>query len=1000
MSDHDSQPSDETAKRLEEVRAELSELEDQARQMAEGVGTGSDLVPARSDDPVVARKQMAAIRAEARKTALRIQANRKEMERLLSAEMQRAEEALAPMQKLMKHLEDGILTVNLYLGRDEEIVLLRDGESAPASQPITLRQMLLFMDEECAAAAEEGGIAPTDIETFDEWLLEDPAHLDQVLPEHKGIVALRPRRHPRPGQARDVAANRQTYWLVRNGERVYRTTTMLKIPGDRVLPYADEFERIFTKKQGRKRVPLRPGSFDWESAQRAAEQTEQTYMRIGLLLEGLLHRTPIFHPLPPQGISFLDPSCVRDGRVRYITDAEALLGTGQESFEQWRDRLAGELRAGMRVVLGPGLHNHNYEGARGNDRIHPSGATLPQTGQIYTIEEKKGSWLIIRYRREGETVYSSWYDRGHEPKLRASCKLRASDPFVLPYDLADEADLHRFLQSRSDRHRYAEMWPILHAAIAAKHAEAEAEEPFRTMLAGVLARENSVSVEQAQQAIPDLVDWFKLRNRYHRPLIFDDLGDEVDDLTESGQRRRSDAVDPGIRRRQRQRKESHEAKAVRMIVAEHARRMSDQRRGWDPEIVDRLRSEHPQALLIARPRRGGYLVLLAADPTVNVYVHELHYRANGQLRERREWVQPGATRPKQWTVIHASERWREWDLTASEREYLRGPEESALIEQMLSEVKGDKRALALAWADGVFTVWYMGENAGIDEQHPLTADQSAPTVHNRTRTWKRERAGLQLSGRESLRRDSTGDSLRGDRSEAKLPWDQLKWRSGLDEDDDEPRQQKYNVIWRNDPAILALRAEIRRYRNARQREEQLERTVEALIDSVERQWLDQAWAAERKRFDEDFGDPELWAAHRKSKERDVHFPYDLRRYVGSHDKPTTLWDALSLLVEAGEDPEGMTVEQVLAAATERFGAEHARRSRDSFGRKRDQPFVYEAPEEIYAYALAVSEDEDSFDDTQDEVDEEPEQATGDEEPEINGGSPDVFEGEVVFGDET
>jgi hypothetical protein len=37
------------------------------------------------------------------------------------------------------------------------------------------------MDEECAVAAEHGGIDARSIEQFDEWLLADPAHLDQVL---------------------------------------------------------------------------------------------------------------------------------------------------------------------------------------------------------------------------------------------------------------------------------------------------------------------------------------------------------------------------------------------------------------------------------------------------------------------------------------------------------------------------------------------------------------------------------------------------------------------------------------------------------------------------------------------------------------------------------------------------------------------------------------------------------------------------------------------------
>jgi len=42
-------------------------------------------------------------------------------------------------------------------------------------------------------AAEAGGIDASDVEAFDAWVTADPAHLDQVLPEPRGVVALMPR---------------------------------------------------------------------------------------------------------------------------------------------------------------------------------------------------------------------------------------------------------------------------------------------------------------------------------------------------------------------------------------------------------------------------------------------------------------------------------------------------------------------------------------------------------------------------------------------------------------------------------------------------------------------------------------------------------------------------------------------------------------------------------------------------------------------------------------
>lgn len=65
---------------------------------------------------------------------------------------------LEPMLKMAKRPEDGIGAVNLYLGRDEYIETLRDGEAAPANVPLTIRQLVLAMDEESALNAAEDGI--------------------------------------------------------------------------------------------------------------------------------------------------------------------------------------------------------------------------------------------------------------------------------------------------------------------------------------------------------------------------------------------------------------------------------------------------------------------------------------------------------------------------------------------------------------------------------------------------------------------------------------------------------------------------------------------------------------------------------------------------------------------------------------------------------------------------------------------------------------------------
>jgi hypothetical protein len=54
---------------------------------------------------------------------------------------------------------------------------------------VHVRQQVLAMDEESALNASTGGIDVRSIAAFDQWITSDPANLEQVLPEQRGVVA-------------------------------------------------------------------------------------------------------------------------------------------------------------------------------------------------------------------------------------------------------------------------------------------------------------------------------------------------------------------------------------------------------------------------------------------------------------------------------------------------------------------------------------------------------------------------------------------------------------------------------------------------------------------------------------------------------------------------------------------------------------------------------------------------------------------------------------------
>lgn len=192
---------------------------------------------------------LARVRALAQEKQTALQQKQAELQAMLAEKMAIANAMLKPLQELVENIQEGIWTVNLYLGRDEEIVLLRDGAPAPADTPITIRQLVLSMAEECAVAAEEGGINARSIDEFDRWIVERPEHLDQVLPEAKGVVVLIPTRRSKkyddPWLNNQLAeADKQSYFLIRNGEKLFRIWSNF-IVGKTLVPTQAEFLDFF-----------------------------------------------------------------------------------------------------------------------------------------------------------------------------------------------------------------------------------------------------------------------------------------------------------------------------------------------------------------------------------------------------------------------------------------------------------------------------------------------------------------------------------------------------------------------------------------------------------------------------------------------------------------------------------------------------------------------------------------------------------------------------------
>ena len=146
---------------------------------------------------------------------------------------------------IVRPIEKRIFSVKLYAGLVEEVVQVTDGSPAPVAEKIRLFQRRAYMDEECLAAYETGGMDFKDIKAFDTWLVK-PKNLVRLLPFPRCILAFRIRRHQKDrGHAENMGDliqfarfaefDKSTFLYIRNGEQVFRLSTDIEF-GEKLFP--------------------------------------------------------------------------------------------------------------------------------------------------------------------------------------------------------------------------------------------------------------------------------------------------------------------------------------------------------------------------------------------------------------------------------------------------------------------------------------------------------------------------------------------------------------------------------------------------------------------------------------------------------------------------------------------------------------------------------------------------------------------------------------------
>ncbi len=153
-------------------------------------------------------------------------------------------------KNVTKLIDARIFNVELYAGLNEQIIEVRPGAPAGPTERIRLFQNVLFMDEECLASYEAGGMTFKNIDAFDAWVSsteetsKDEAgrtRFDRYFPFPRTVVAFRVRRDPSKPLFENLSdhvrfqldddyhdRNQLTFLYLRNGDQLWRLSTKIK----------------------------------------------------------------------------------------------------------------------------------------------------------------------------------------------------------------------------------------------------------------------------------------------------------------------------------------------------------------------------------------------------------------------------------------------------------------------------------------------------------------------------------------------------------------------------------------------------------------------------------------------------------------------------------------------------------------------------------------------------------------------------------------------------
>ena len=401
----------------------------------------------------------------------------------LEKQKQELESQIAEMEKWLKGKYRVICAYETYLGTKEEIVELI-GEGKTSNEPIHLYQAVRFMDEEYGIVNLEKITETTyvemdafdykNIDLFDKWITEN---YKMFIPSERGIVMWRIKRLRKDyGDTWENMVcngyNANCYFLIRNGERLYRVFSDVSSKDDTMFPTKEQ-----NIQAGRKWSTSK--EFDQESFM----ENTLPWKYILVAIQGILDRTNILGT-DCQFKTNLICGLFDKEKIVLVRDKERKDLIGDNTMPSWNNYLKenrNKTKIGDRIIITDLWGSKNYYIGHTDDISficdHHIGwrrrwVGIPNRSKVYEIkdyDEKKDKYKILYFEER-------WSD--DIKKKRTAIWLDKTEFFNLSQ--TTEEDLKYYLNDRRERENYLDMLPKVKLAYKYFKTKAyEREDYFR-----------------------------------------------------------------------------------------------------------------------------------------------------------------------------------------------------------------------------------------------------------------------------------------------------------------------------------------------------------------------------------------------------------------------------------------------------------------------------------------------------------------------------------------